>query len=247
MTNQDKLDYVFNTFNIIKPKHNRTEGGLASVKTPERALRYNLSYGLILDYDTVLSQIPNIESYEQFIDMGSGVGRILLKVFLTTTITTVIGIELVNTRFEISKLKLIKLNEGYPEYVITINEENKIQIQNEGRTLTIYKKNIYEHTYDKTIKSIVNSHMLTNDLDEYKDFMNTFTNSFILTMYPLSDNSTTLNILTDWEPIDGYTFSLTNSNDFSTHLGSSPSTSRHLTSIVSPSAIVANACVDNGV
>ena len=215
-----KLDYVFDKFEHVKKRHHRTEGKLAFVTPEERNIAtergYNLTYGLILNIHDVLSQIPNIGEYNRFIDLGSGIGRIVLQVFLTTDIQDVIGIELVKSRFEKSRDNVMKLCEKYPEYKLIVNDDSEIQIlyteKDVMKTLTILKKNMHEHVYDTEKKSIVNSHMLTKNLTEYKLFMNTFTNSFCVSIYPLHEKSVTHHIKTDFKTPDarGYPFSLTN-------------------------------------
>lgn len=217
---REKLDYVFDKFEHVKKRHHRTEGKLSFVTPEERNIAtkhgYNLTYGLIFNIHDVLSQIPNIGEYNRFIDLGSGIGRIVLQVFLTTDIQDVIGIELVRSRFEKSREYVMKLCEKYPEYKLVINDDSEIQLlyteKDIMKTLTIFNKNMHEQVYDTEKKSIVNSHMLTKNLTEYKLFMNTFTNSFCVSMYPLNEKSVTHHIKTDFKTPDarGYPFSLTN-------------------------------------
>lgn len=219
-----KLDYVFGGFAHVKKRHHRTEGKLAFVRPEEREKAAeradDLTYGLIMDIHEVLSQIPDLASYKRFIDLGSGIGRIVLQVFLTTEIQDVIGIEVVGTRFEKSREHVVRLAEKYPEYELLVNDDNEIQMihietpsqQRDGaamKTLTILKRNIYDHRFDTGTKSIVNSHVLTKKVSEYQLFMGGFKRSFCVSMYPINETSAVHHLKTDWNTTTGSPFYLT--------------------------------------
>jgi len=236
-----KLDYVFDNFARVKRRHHRTEGKLAFV-TPEEREREaergdDYTYGLILDIHEVLCLIPDVGSYKRFIDLGSGIGRIVLQVFLTTEIEDVLGIEVVESRFEKSREHVLRLSEKYRDYKVITNDPSEIQLLYAGehgmKTLTILKKNIFDHSFnfDGDRKSIVNSHVLTKRLPEYRLFMNSFARAraFCISMYPLTETESlsdsvavtvtkshchthTHPIKTDWNTTTGYPFYLTDFN-----------------------------------
>jgi hypothetical protein len=224
------LDYVFDNFARVKKRHHRTEGKLAFV-TPEEKEKEaergdDLTYGLILDIHEVLSQIPDVASYKRFVDLGSGIGRMVLQVFLTTEIEDVLGIEVVESRFEKSREHVVRLSEKYPEYRLLVNDDSEIQMIYTGqrdfvarhamKTLTILKRNMYDHSYDfvndTTTKSIVNSHVLTKKVPEYKRFMGGFKRSFCVSMYPINETSAVHHVKTDWNTTRGFPFYLTDLN-----------------------------------
>lgn len=189
----EKLDIIFNDYSHIKKKHHRSTGKLCYPTKTERSNNgKSLTYGCIEDYSTVINQIPNLSEYTLFYDMGSGIARIVLYVFLMIpTINEIIGIEIVRDRFECSKHNLNNLVGLYPdEYIIIENTINKIHIRenNTGRNLIINFGSIFNYVFDKLTPSIVNSHVIADDVTQYTNLMNTFNNSFILSMYPLNNS-----------------------------------------------------------
>ena len=225
-----KLDYVFNKFAHVKRRHHRTEGKLAFVTPEEREKGAergdDYTYGLILDIHEVLCLIPDVGSYKRFIDLGSGIGRIVLQVFLTTEIEDVMGIEVVESRFEKSREHVLRLSEKYSDYKVLVNDPSEIQLLYTGehvtKTLTLLKKNIFDHDYSDFVttngKSIALSHILTKKLPEYQLFIQqTFARAraFCITMYPLGDimaKSHTHPVKTDWNTTTGFPLHLTDFN-----------------------------------
>lgn len=221
-----KLDYVFDDFTRVKRRHHRTEGKLAFV-TPEEREREaergdDFTYGLILDIHEVLRLIPDVGTFKRFIDLGSGIGRIVLQVFLTTDIEDVLGIEAVGSRFEKSREHVLRLSEKYREYKVLVNDPNEIQLLYAGKrikTMRILKKNFYDYSFCELSptagKSIVNSHVLTKNLPDYQLFMQqTFARAgaFCISIYPINVNSVARPIKTDWNTTTGYPFYLTDLN-----------------------------------
>jgi hypothetical protein len=106
---QDSI-YVMDLLQTIQDK----QTGYYISETEKKRFSFHkaeFTYGEMLpeSVDIMLKEILQLDAGDVFYDLGSGTGKIVLQAFLTTNVTSAIGIELSSRRTNIARASLSKL------------------------------------------------------------------------------------------------------------------------------------------
>ncbi|MHB1947755.1 MAG: class I SAM-dependent methyltransferase [Gammaproteobacteria bacterium] len=106
---------------------------------------YETSGEILYSSINKLFSIFPLNEQDVFVDLGSGIGKIVLQIFLTTPVKKAYGIEIVNESYQRALMAAQKIRKDLPDFY------------SEGRELHFLLGNFLENSLEGTTVALVNS------------------------------------------------------------------------------------------